>query len=263
MHYYMTIAFIALFGTFAAADDAASAPIYKNSVVSNDLDFIRSGDPGVFACIRYDGELRAEMPDKRRDELFADDVFVFSAEYTDGTSVGIWVHPDVGSKSNARRLALQVAEPVGKLPTIMRSRLDHVVIHRGNETAFAEDLGRFFVLYSENMATRIRNHDLEETIFHESVHATLDHPRAKSTRWRNAQRADGDFITKYAKSKPQGEDLAESALFAWTLLIHPERLPERVEAKVRSVMPNRLEFFKEIFVESGPIFQRVGAAGSC
>ena len=257
----MITAFIAPFATLAGC--VASAPIYENSVVSNDLDFIRHEDPGVFACIRYDGEVRAEMPDKRRDELFADGVFVYSAEYTDGTSVGIWVHPDAGSKRDARKLALQVAEPVGKLPTIMRSLLDHAVIHKGNETAFSEHLGRFFVLYSGNMAIRIRNHDLEETIFHESAHATLDHPWAKSTRWINAQRADGAFITRYAKRKPHSEDLAESALFAWTLLIHPGRLPEWVERKVRSTMPNRLDFFKEIFVESGPIFQHVGPAGSC
>ena len=237
-------------------------PIYENSVVSNDLEFIRSGDLGAFACIRYDGEFRVEMPDKRGGELFADGVFVFTAEYMDGTSVGIWVHPDVGSESNARELALQAAEPVGELPTIMRLRLDHVVIHMGNETAFAEHLGRFFVLYSMNMATRIRNHDLEETVFHESAHATLDHPWRESTRWRNAQRADGGFITRYAESR-QSEDLAESALFAWTLLIHPGRLPEWVEQMVWLIMPNRVLFFEEIFVESGPVFQPIGPAGSC
>lgn len=239
------------------------APISENSIVSNDWDFIRSEDLGAFACIRYDGVSRAEMPDRRGGELFVDGVFVFSAEYTDGTSVGIWVHPDVGSRSNARELALQVAEPVGELPTIMRSRLDHVVVHRGNETAFAEDKGRFFVLYSTNMATRIRNHDLEETVFHESVHATLDQPWKESARWNNAQRADGGFITRYAERRPQGEDLAESSLFAWSLLIHPGRLPERVERMVWQIMPNRVLFFEELFVESGPVFQSVGPAGSC
>ena len=257
----MTAATMILFATLAGC--IASGPIYPNSVVSNDLDFIRSDDPGVFTCMRYDGEVRAEMPDKRHDELFANGVFSYSAQFEDGTSVGIWVHPDVGSQDVARNLALQVAGPVGKLPTIMRSRLDHVVIHEGNVTAFAEDRGRFFVLYSENMAIRIRNHDLEETAFHEAIHATLDYPKLTSAEWKNAQRADGDFITRYAKSNPQKEDMAESALFAWTLLIHPGRLPKTVEQRVRSIMPKRLEFFKEIYVDSGPVFQRVGPAGSC
>ena len=242
---------------------AAAGPVFPNSVVSNDLDFIRSDDSDVFTCIRYEGRVRAEMPDKRSDELFAAGVFSHSAQFEDGTSVGIWVHPDVGSQDTAHRLALQVADPLGKLPTVMRKQLDHVIVHEGDETAFAEDEGRFFVLYSENMATRLRNHDLEETVFHEAVHATLDHPMLTSAAWSKAQRADGDFVTTYAMDNPDKEDMAESALFAWTLLIHPGRLPKAVEERVRTVMPSRLAFFRTVFVDSGPVFQRVGPAGSC
>ena len=251
------ILFAALPGT------SASGPIFPNSVVSNELDFIEADDPGVFACIRFEGNIRAEMPDKRDDELFVDGVFSWSAQFRDGTAVGIWVHPDAGSRSMARKLAIQVAEPLGKLPTIMRSRLDHVVIHKGNETAFAEDRGRFFVLYSDNMAIRLRNHDLEETVFHESVHATLDHPFSASADWKKAQRADGDFVTDYARENPDKEDMAESALFAWTLLVHPGRLPKSVEERLGTIMPNRLEFFRKTFLENGPVFQRVGPQGSC
>ena len=242
---------------------AAAEPIFPNSVVSNDLDFIRSGDQGVFSCIRYEGKIRAEMPDRRSDELFVDDVFSYSAKYKDGTSVGIWVHPGVGSRDAARKLALQAAGPVGKLPTIMRSKLDHVVIHKGNLTAYAEAKARFFVLYSENMATRLRNHDLEETVFHESVHATLDHPMLASAAWKKAQRTDAGFVTEYARDRPGKEDMAESALFAWALLFHPGRLPGSVEGKVRKIMPNRLEFFRNVFAERRPTFYRVGPAESC
>ena len=257
-HFSIATAAMVLMATFSAH----AAPIYQNSVVSNDLDFIRSDDPGVFACLMYEGRFRAEMPDKRRNKLFSNDVYTYTALFEDGTAVGIWVHPDVGSQDAARTLALLTANPVGKLPTIMRSRLDHVVIHSGNETAFSEDRGRFFVLYSQNMANRIRNHDLEETVFHESVHATLDYPKLTSSEWTNAQRADGDFITTYAKRKPRKEDMAESALFAWALLIHPGRLPKNVERQLRSIMPSRLAFFEDIFVNSGPIFRKTGSAGS-
>ena len=242
---------------------SASEPIFPNSVVSNDLEFIKSGDPGVFSCIKYEGKIRAEMPDRRRDELFANGVFAFSAKYKDGTSVAIWVHPDVGSQDVARKLALQTAGPVGKLPTIMRSKLGHVVIHKGNLTAHAEDKGRFFVLYSEKMATRLRNHDLEETVFHESVHATLDYPMLASAAWKKAQRTDAGFVTEYARARPDKEDMAESALFAWALLFHPGRLPDSVEDKVREIMPNRLEFFRSVFAERRPTNYRIGLAESC
>ncbi len=197
---------------------ATAEPIYRDSIASNDLEFIRTDDPGVFGCVKYNGRFRAEMPDKRRDKLFAENVYTFEALFLDGASVGIWVHPDVGSRHTALQLAFQAAEPIGKLPNVMRSRLDHVVIHEGNETAFSEDIGRFFVLYSQNMAERIRNHDLEETVFYMSVHASLAYPGGTRADWVRAQRADDDFITYhaarhtgYADRNPYGEDMAESS----------------------------------------------------
>lgn len=144
----------------------------------------------------------------------------------------------------------------------MRSKLDHVVIHKGDEVAFGEKGGHLFVLYSDNIRTRIRNHDLEETVFHESVHATLDAKYLRARKWRNAQRADGAFITVYAANLPEKEDLAESALFAWTMLVHPGRLPARVEQRVRDIMPNRLAFFENLFL-SKSIFYNAGREQGC
>ena len=202
------------------------------------------------------------MPDKRRDTLFDNGTFIFQANYKDGTSVGLWAHSDFGSQAAALKSVEPVAQAVGKLPTVMRSKLDHVVIHKGDKTAFGEADGHFFVIYSDNIRTRIRNHDLEETVFHESVHATLDAKYLRNRVWRNAQRADGAFITNYAANLPKKEDLAESALFAWTMLVHPGRLPARVEQRARDIMPKRLAFFDDLFL-SKPIFYNVGKEQGC
>lgn len=232
---------------------ATGAPLFPNSVVSNDLEFIRTDDQSAFACLIFEGVRRAEMPDKRRDELLANGVYIFTAHYNDGVSIEIWAHPDFESQDAALISVEPVAQALGKLPTFMRSKLDHLVIHKGDETAFGESRGHFFVLYSDNIQTRIRNHDLEETVFHESVHATLDEKYLRSREWLEAQRADGDHITEYAANNPDKEDLAESALFAWATLVHPGRLPADIERHVRNVMPNRLAFFEELFL-SEPIF---------
>ena len=241
---------------------AMSAPLYPNSVVSNDLEFIKTIDQSVFSCLTYRGLRRAEMPDKRRNALFDNGTFVYVARYSDGTSVELWAHSDFGAQAAALLSVEPVAHAIGKLPTFMRNRLDHVVIHKGDETAFAEADAHFFVLYSDNIKTRIRNHDLEETVFHESVHATLDKKYLRNRSWRKAQRADGAFVTEYAASLPGKEDLAESALFAWALLIHPSRIPQSIEDDVREIMPNRLAFFETLFL-SKPVFYRVGPTGTC
>ena len=225
---------------------ASAAPLFPNSVVSNDLEFITTDDPGVQGCIKYTGTKKQEMPDKRSDELWVRGVYTFSARYQDRTRVNVWVHPQVGSREQAYKVAMQTLGPVGKLPHFMRNKLDHIVIHKGNESAFAEADGRFFVLYTENMATRIANHDLEETVFHESIHATMDKKYSRNKSWLKAVQQDNDFITRYAASRPNKEDLAESALFAWTIINHPGRLPDHIEAKARKIMPNRLAFFEKL-----------------
>ena len=244
------------------ATSISANPIFPNSVVSNDLEFIRTNDQSVFSCLAFQGTERAEMPDKRRNDLFDSGTFIYAANYKDGTAVGLWAHSDFGSQSAALRAVEPVAQAIGKLPTIMRSRLDHVVIHKGDETAFGEADGHFFALYSDNIRTRIRNHDLEETVFHESVHATLDARHLRSRAWRSAVSADGAFVTEYAARQPNKEDMAESALFAWAMLVHPGRLPQNVEAQAREIMPNRLSFFEDVFL-SKPLFHRVGAEESC
>lgn len=224
------------------APGAGAEPLFYSSVTSNDIDYIRSSDPGAFACLVDRGRARMEMPDKRGGPLFADNVQVFEARYLDGARVGLWAHPDLGSRQAALKTVTPVARAVGKLPDFMRARLGHVVVHKGNETAFAESEGQFFVVYSENVAKRIRTRDLEETVFHESVHATLDSRHLRDPKWRKAQRADGTFITGYAQDRPGKEDLAETMLLAYTALRHPGRMPENVERALKNRVPNRMTY---------------------
>ena len=241
---------------------AKAEPLFANSVVSNDLEFIQTDDESVFSCIAYWGKRRDEMPGNADAPLMVDDVHIFLARYKDGTSVGIWGHPDLGTREEALAFVEPVAQAVGKLPTLMRRKLNRVTINKGDRVAFAESRGRFFTMTSRNIKKRISTHDLEETIFHESVHATLDLPHSKSEAWQKAATQDGDFITRYAARKPQKEDLAESALFAFAMIRHPGRLPADIEAAVREIMPHRLAFFEALFTAK-PHFYRSGFAQGC
>jgi len=236
-----------------------ASPPYQNSVVSNDFAFITPEDPNAFVCLSVVDTGRREMPDKRKDDLFANDVTVYRVAFADGASTQIWAHPDLGD--TAGRYAETVARAMGHLPTKMREPLSHVVLLDGDETAFAEDRGRFFVLYSQNIDRRVSTNDLEETIFHEAVHATLDIPLAASDDWRAAQRADADAITVYASRNLAQEDLAESALFAYAMIATPGRLPDRVVAQVNARMPNRLALLREVF--AAPRFTQIRPAATC
>lgn len=224
-----------------------AGPPFRNSIVSTDIDFIRSDDPTIAFEVLDRGRARKEMPDKRSDELILDDVYVFDLVFEDGARVEVWADPEFESRADAEAYVSMIGAALGKLPAELRDPLSHVILHIGDEVAFAEELGNFFVLYSANMDKRVRQHDLEETIFHETIHATLEAEHASNPRWLNAQRADPGFITEYAASQPLKEDLPESALFAYTLIRHPGRLPTELEQTIRQSMPRRLQYLTELF----------------
>ena len=216
----------------------SSEPLYPNSVASNDLDFILPDDPGACWSIAENGGGRTEMYDPRTDTLFVDGALHFDISYPN-QQIRINVHPNVG---NPQQRAREAAASVSRLPVQMRNALLYVNILDGDGSAWAEDLGRFFTLYDGLMARRLAEHDLDETVFHETAHVALDRLLSNDPDWKSNQKADGTFITRYAAQNPNKEDIAESALFAWTIKYHPGRLPANVETAVRKTMPNRLEY---------------------
>ncbi|WP_157449775.1 hypothetical protein [Croceitalea dokdonensis] len=224
-----------------------SDPLFTNSIVSTEIDFIRSGDSDSFLSITYEGQAEKEMPDSRNDQLFDTAAFVFKANFSAGVTVEIWAHSSFGNENVAKENADKIVNRLGKLPPFMLNKLSHVVLHKGDAGAFAESESNFFVVYSENIDVRISNKDLEETVFHESVHATLDAVHLQRAEWRDAQQRDGTFITQYAMENADKEDMAETALFVYTMVKHPGRLAPDTEAWVRTNIPNRYNFLKTIF----------------
>ena len=236
------------FGVFTFnVEIKAQAPLFPNSVVSNDIDFILETDPDVFESLVFLGLADKEMPSSISNELFDEGTFVFEARFSDGGSIEIWCHSSFLTQANAQEYADKLAPRLGKQPSIHRNNIDHVVVHNGNAGAFAEIEGQFFVLYSENMDARISTNDLEETVFHESVHAAYQFMFQNDPAWINAQALDPAFVTEYAEENPQLEDMAESALFAYTFLQYPGRLDSDIEEWLITNNPNRIEFFRMIY----------------
>jgi hypothetical protein len=226
-----------------------SSPLYRSSVVGTDFDFITADDTSAFARLEYVGFTQFEMPDKRKaGEPLIQNAYRFNAYFTDGTKVGIALDEDFGSREAAEQDAMRYTPPLGKLPSLYRQNLKHVVVHKGgaDTTAFAEDKGHFFVIYSDNATKRIGTHDLEETFFHEGTHASIQVKHVAGAEWKKAKIADGAFITNYAKTEDQ-EDFAESALFAYTLIFNPERFPAAEREKIQTQIPNRLAFFRSVY----------------
>lgn len=225
-------------------------PMYPSSVVGTDFDFIRESDPSVWEKSTFLKKARAEMPDKTKDAELFQDAYQFEGTYRDKVKVHFAVHERIGSEAEAKKYVDLAGVRLGRIPHILRKGVERVVINVGNATAFS-DRG-LIVLYTENMGKRIGTHDLEETMFHESVHATWDKDHAAAPGWKAAQQSDPGFVTDYAKRLPEGEDLAESALFAVTLVHHPDRLPPDVSKQLRPLMPSRIAYIEKLFPKSAP-----------
>jgi hypothetical protein len=226
---------------------------YRSSVVGTDFDFITDSDPNTFEQLEYTGLELAEMPDKTSSAPLRQQAFVFVSTFSDGTHIKIFIDADYETEAAAREEAIRYTPRLGRLPTALREGVERLVVHRGGEDATAFSDRGLIVIYSDNATKRISTHDLEETIFHESVHAAWDERHAHSDAWREAQRSDGAFITRYAKDNPDGEDLAESALFAYTLLHHPERIPEPDAARLRVAIPARIAFVAALIPPGEPV----------
>lgn len=226
----------------------ASEP-YRSSVVGTDFDFITEDDPSAFDRLEFRGFQEFEMPDKRgTGKPLVQNAYVFEAYFTDGTKIEIALDQQFGSRENAERDASRYGPRLGKLPLLYRKNIRHITVNFGGSdtTAFAEDKGHFFTIYSGNASKRIDTHDLEETFFHEGTHASIQEAYLESPEWKSAVSRDGAYITEYARKSKQ-EDFAESALFAYTIIYHPERFPEDDRDQIKRAIPNRIEFFRRVF----------------
>lgn len=254
----MVIAFLV-----CAAPPVALTQDYSTSIVGTDFDLITDSDPSCFESLTFDRlDKRAEMPDKTRDGLFRP-AYVFLSKYSDATQLRVFVDARFGDKDTAFNEAMRYAERLGKLPTALRGGIRRLVIHKSDqETTAFSDLG-LIVVYSANATKRIADNDLEETLFHESVHASWDGKYAKSERWKRAQFADGAFATVYAKRKPELEDLAESALFAFAVIHHPERLPREDLTKIKKAIPNRILFIESLLPATKPLIFKADLVAFC
>lgn len=233
---------------------------YPSSVVGTDFDFVVEGDPSAFKALAFKGQSACEMPDKRKDDApLLRQAFAFVASFSDGTSVHMAIDAGFKTKAAARAEALRYTPRLGKLPTALRRGVERVVVHKGGESTTAFSDQGLIVVYSDNATQRIATHDLEETIFHESVHAAWDGVHARSPAWIAAQKKDGGFVTRYARKKPTREDLAESALFAFTLLHHPQRIPAAEARKIRKAIPARIAFVKALLPPGKPLTYAVKA----
>ncbi len=189
-------------------------------------------------------------------------VHLFNVQYP-GITIEFHVHPDMRSLVREQKVE-EFALMLGRLPAVLLRRVRAVSIDVGYQTASAN--GTEFILHStERMTKRLDNFycgsrpgttwcgkapggargALEETYIHEAGHL-FDDEYGHTRCWLNAQRSDGEFISRYARDNPGtvgdpgGEDFADSLLAYFALRYRPGRLDPAHRRLIRKTIPARI-----------------------
>ncbi len=241
------------------AQGALAKPPYGDTA-GTVFDIITETDPTAFVCMQALGQAPRQIWDKRVDGEPVVDAHLFLARYADGAEIEIAVNPEFDAAA-APDIAERFARPLGQLPTSLRAGIEKFSVHGGDE-GFHAGVGQI-VVYTGRADFRASYAHLEESLFHEAVHASWDETHARSLEWIAAQEADGGFLTQYGADTPEGEDLAETALFAFAILHYPDRFPPVDTEDTWAAVPHRIAYVANILPPGEPLIVPLDVPVSC
>lgn len=224
----------------AVAERTVRPPYQGTIFVAPDI--YRDTDPSAFESLGYVGRGMRKMFDRREDRLVTNSAHLFQAEFTDGLSLEVRVNPEF-SRQRGEALAREYMVAFGQLPTELRRDMESFDIHDG-DMPFGGG-GRNVLVHTGMGDHYLKRGNLTETLFHETVHATIDRRFRSDPGWLAAQQADPGFVSTYAKEHPRREDLAETLLLAIAMAERPGRLPDGMAKTLQATIPGRLKFFNE------------------
>ena len=234
---------ILILNFFIGCSLAASAPPFLGTVFV-DGDIITPSDPSSFIKITSIPSDSRIMFDRRANNgsggWITLNPTMFYAYYLDGNAIEIQVNPEF-NLDEATAKANFYGRAIGQLPKLLRIDVKTVWIHKGNE-AFGGGNDNLLI-YTD--VDGYYDDVLEETLFHEACHTSLD-SRVYGDSWSNAQTLDNQFISNYARDYPEREDVAESCALYYAVKFRPDRLSKSVANLVREIIPNRMVVFDSL-----------------
>ncbi len=225
---------------FLLAPVVHAAPPFAGTIFI-DPDIITSADPSTYLKARYEGKETRLMFDRRRNAFVKRKAHLFKVTYKDSGAVTVQVNAEFGSERAARKVAIQYAREVGRLPRILRSNVKTITIHKGTQPFGGG--GRDILIHTGQAVLYQRDRILEETLVHEASHTSLDPRHAASAGWKAAQASDPEFISTYARDNPTREDVAESFLPWLAVRYRPERIDAALKFQIEAAIPARLSYF--------------------
>jgi len=219
---------------------AKAAPPFSGTIFI-DPDIITEADPTTYQSIVATGRGNRMMFDRRVNDWVYLNAYLFEADFSDGLRTEIQVNPEFGSANAARAQATKYAPVIGRLPTCLRVNVATVWIHKGVQPFGG---GNNNLLIHTGQADRYSAIGiLEEVFVHEASHTSLDGIHTDAPGWLDAQLADPEFISTYARDYPDREDIAESFLGYLAIRYRPERISQSLFKTITQTIPHRIGYF--------------------
>jgi hypothetical protein len=222
---------------------AFAAPPFRNSLdISPDI--ITSSDQSMLVQLVARGRAVQNVFDLRvaGGAVLALNVYVFDALYFDGRAIELHVNPEF-SNAESEQQASRAARIIGQLPLTLRIHVRSVTIHRGTERFVGRIENGELVVYSGRADYYQAFGVLEEVYLHEAAHIALQRHHTTPPGFKEAQNADREYISDYAASLPDLEDVPESFLAYVALRYRPERITPDAAASTAQSITNRLRYF--------------------
>ena len=214
-------------------------------------DLITPSDPTSLTDVTYVGRRARDFWDPRAKVWERIDAYLFEARYARQV-VEFQVHPHFRDRMAARSQVDTFAPALGRLPAILLSGAREVEISNVDHPWQAGPHSGSFHIYAGFGGWLRDNRFLEEVLFHEGGHVSLDLDHANRPDWLAARAADGVFVSDYARDFPRTEDIAESILPYFALRYRPDRLSEADRFAIAAAIPNRLRYFDEQGFDMSP-----------
>ena len=225
----------------SAKASSESEPPFSGTVFI-DPDIITPSDPTSLIDVTYAGRGDRRMFDRRPGDWVMFNAYLFDARFDDGLSAEIQVNPEFESVAAAMEQANKYARMIGQLPTVLRTEVETVWIHKGDNSFGGGNNN--ILIHIERYSDDSRYADyVEEALIHEGGHTSLDPKHEEAPGWLAAQMADGGFISTYARDRPTREDVAESVLPWLAVQYRSDRISGADEQKILNAIPNRLAYF--------------------
>ena len=234
--------------------------IFKKATTFVDSNIIKKSDPSNFKDVVFIEKEKLLDFDKRtfknrkiswKKTNFS--VFVFKTSFEDTVDILIKVNDEFKDLKKAEKQAIKFGKIFGQMPAFLREKVKYLIIHKGNPSWAG---GNGYAIIHTNTFVNENKKYIEESMFHELVHASLDWQWGKKSieedKWLNAISTDKYYVSNYAWENPKQEDLAETVLWWYASRCKVDRISKKNNQKVNKFLPNRFKYLDEQNYDTNP-----------